>query len=761
MVPPFKKPRLDEPQLFYLGTSGLDELADGRIKHGEVVLPFHSQVLATQSSVLRDLFRSLCTTKDPAIGAEMIELETPFKDFALEEVIFFLRFVYHTIDATAANFELAAAHAPGVIRLAHSLDVSGLLMAAADEYVGYEMTGTEAALNWLPLAETCGLENAWSHGIRVLAVDLLNGEGGSHGAHVAVRELSSVLSQDSILAVLAAVASASRKTSLLSEFDVPAASLLAHWRAADLQPGDGEYTYILTEFSKQQSPMLSPEFEAAGYTWRLQVELDDDKLGLHLLSSTATSFPIVYTLKLINQLTGEVYSQATSDTFADNDLGGFTSFIELNVLRFIPGYIVDDTVEFRVDISTHDYASAVPPWRLRRATTSAARYGASFKKPRLDEPQLFYLGTSGLDELADGRIRHGEVVLPFHSQVLATQSSVLRDLFRSLRTTKDPAVGAEMIELETPFKDFTLEEVVYFLWFVYCTIDATAANFRLASAHAPGVIRLAHFLSVAGPLMAAANKFIGKKMTSIEAALKWLPLTETCHLHHAWSLGIRVLAVDLSTGNGGFHTAHVAVQKLSSTLSKCSFAAVIAAVATACRSSDRAVPSADLLAHWKAADLQPGDGEYTYNLTEFSKLSSPVLCPEFEAAGYKWQLRVKLDDDKVGFFLLSSTATSFPISYTLELLDQVGAFYGWFRFAFICLQEWLSSPIVLHPDMQLTGEVYSRGIDRRTFAKPTGWGFSSFVELKDLRSTPGYIVDDTVQFRVRISLDDYTLRTND
>jgi hypothetical protein len=74
MVPPFKKPRLDEPQLFYLGTSGLDELADGRIKHGEVVLPFHSQVLATQSSVLRDLFRSLRTTKDPAVGAEMIEV---------------------------------------------------------------------------------------------------------------------------------------------------------------------------------------------------------------------------------------------------------------------------------------------------------------------------------------------------------------------------------------------------------------------------------------------------------------------------------------------------------------------------------------------------------------------------------------------------------------------------------------------------------------------------------------------------------------
>ncbi|KAI3436692.1 hypothetical protein D9Q98_006107 [Chlorella vulgaris] len=280
MVPPFKKPRLDEPQLFYLGTSGLDELADGRIKHGEVVLPFHSQVLATQSSVLRDLFRSLRTTKDPAVGAEMIELETPFKDFALEEVIFFLRFVYHTIDATAANFELAAAHAPGVIRLAHSLDVSGLLMAAADEYVGSEMT----------------------------------------------------------------------------DFDVPAASLLAHWRAADLQPGDGEYTYILTEFSKQQSPMLSPEFEAAGYTWRLQVELDDDKLGLYLKAVTATSFQISYTLELLNQLSGKVCSKPTSRRTFKSDIltWGHNPFIDLNVLRSTPGYIVDDTVKLRVRISVDD-----------------------------------------------------------------------------------------------------------------------------------------------------------------------------------------------------------------------------------------------------------------------------------------------------------------------------------------------------------------------------------------------------------------------
>ncbi len=96
-----------------------------------------------------------------------------------------------------------------------------------------------------------------------------------------------------------------------------------------------------------------------------------------------------------------------------------------------------------------------------------------------------------------------------------------------------------VLQLESPFHDFSLEEVLYFLRFVYQFIDANPSNLKAAAAHVPGIIRLAHSLNVAGPLMAAADKFIGRKMTSIEAALKWLPLTETCDLHHAWSLGIR------------------------------------------------------------------------------------------------------------------------------------------------------------------------------------------------------------------------------
>ncbi|KAI3436685.1 hypothetical protein D9Q98_006100 [Chlorella vulgaris] len=164
-------------------------------------------------------------------------------------------------------------------------------------------------------------------------------------------ELSSILSQDSILAVLAAVASACRKVSFLSSSDVPPANLLATWKAADLQPGDGEYTYILTQFSKQQSPMLSPEFEAAGYQWRLQAHVKNDKLRMYLLSSTATSFQVAFTLDLLNQLSGKMYSKTGSDTFGDNDFWGFSSLIELSVLRSTPGYTVDDRVMFRVRFS--------------------------------------------------------------------------------------------------------------------------------------------------------------------------------------------------------------------------------------------------------------------------------------------------------------------------------------------------------------------------------------------------------------------------
>jgi len=49
-------------------------------------------------------------------------------------------------------------------------------------------------------------------------------------------------------------------------------------------------------------------------------------------------------------------------------------------------------------------------------------------------PAAFYLGETGMEDLADVAIKHGKLELPAHSQVLAMNSAVLRDLFRSLRS---------------------------------------------------------------------------------------------------------------------------------------------------------------------------------------------------------------------------------------------------------------------------------------------------------------------------------------
>ncbi|KAL4857924.1 hypothetical protein ACK3TF_001899 [Chlorella vulgaris] len=333
MMPPFTELCMEEPQLFHLGSSGLDELADGRIKHGKVVLPFHSQILAAQSSVLRDL------------------LKTPFKDFALAEVVYFLRLIYRTTDATAANLKCAAAYAPGIIRLAHSLDLW--------------------MIKWLPVTETCGLKRAWSFGIRrvqplaaarlthqlafacrALAVDMATGTSGSHAAHVAVQKLLTTLSQDSFAAVLAVVAAACRKTSTVSAGDVPDADLLAHWKAANLQPGDGEYVVVSTKIRIQQPAMESSSFEAVGYKWQLSVRLEGHDVWLHLKACTPTAFHMAYELDVINQLDGTVYAEPSRRRTSPTPSSGFMfSRCIGHDLRNTPGYVVDDAIKVRVRIS--------------------------------------------------------------------------------------------------------------------------------------------------------------------------------------------------------------------------------------------------------------------------------------------------------------------------------------------------------------------------------------------------------------------------
>lgn len=95
------------------------------------------------------------------------QLESPFSQHSLAEVVLTLRFLYHPGDATRASLKAAAAHVGGVVRLAHALDVRGPLLPAAEEYLAARVDGSAAdALAWLPVAEACGLRTAWARGVR-------------------------------------------------------------------------------------------------------------------------------------------------------------------------------------------------------------------------------------------------------------------------------------------------------------------------------------------------------------------------------------------------------------------------------------------------------------------------------------------------------------------------------------------------------------------------------------------------------------------
>ena len=74
---------------------------------------------------------------------------------------------YHSQDATTANLDAVAEHAEGIIRLAHALDMTGPLLPAAESFGGARMERSAgSALQWLPVAEACGLQMARARGIR-------------------------------------------------------------------------------------------------------------------------------------------------------------------------------------------------------------------------------------------------------------------------------------------------------------------------------------------------------------------------------------------------------------------------------------------------------------------------------------------------------------------------------------------------------------------------------------------------------------------
>ncbi|KAL4458297.1 hypothetical protein ABPG75_013162 [Micractinium tetrahymenae] len=226
---------------------------------------------------------------------------------------------------------------------------------------------------------------------------------------------------------------------------------------------------------------------------------------------------------------------------------------------------------------------------------------ASFNPATIDwaDPASFYLGDPELAQLADVTIKHSGLELPAHAAVLALQSTVLKDLFCSLRVPASPGAKRKHEELETPFTSHSLQAVVFLLHL--CYTEAKPAAFEAALPHLSGIARLAHSLDAAR-VLAGIDRFLAGRVSNQQAALEWLPLAEACQLEAAWAAGVRTLAKGMISSYGSCVNSAVDCLKLEH-LSQNIQSAVLAAVVTAVRNlpdSSKAaaatkVPSAALL----------------------------------------------------------------------------------------------------------------------------------------------------------------------
>lgn len=97
--------------------------------------------------------------------AQTLELESPFSDYSLQEVVFCLRFLYSPADITPDNLAAVEQHALGAARLAHALNAPNMLRAL-DAALVSRMEDEEAALRWLPVGDACQMSAALGQGIR-------------------------------------------------------------------------------------------------------------------------------------------------------------------------------------------------------------------------------------------------------------------------------------------------------------------------------------------------------------------------------------------------------------------------------------------------------------------------------------------------------------------------------------------------------------------------------------------------------------------
>lgn len=360
------------PEQFYMPDSSLAALTDSfAVVEGSTRFPLHSQVLSTQSTVLRELFVS--ARGEGGAGAQaMPDLSAAFEGSNVEDAALLLRLVYCPEESCSSSFAAlaSAGRLEGVARLADKLDMPRLLRSLERYLTGLasrlaaEHGGLEELLGALRVALACRFAAAQDSCLEGLA-DRIAAAGPCWppGLAEALQAMdSSVLTQLLRKTGLRALGSIYRPASI---FDV---------RTAADGDAPGGFAYCLHAFSTHHDTepggIYSPWAEVGGFRWRLNIYPDGkgDSKGTHLAvflymdsihaeHTRGVSGVVCHFRTLVvdqRGAAGQDYEVASSnpDTFThDAENWGRTRFMPLAELRRRDrAYLAHDRLILRVEL---------------------------------------------------------------------------------------------------------------------------------------------------------------------------------------------------------------------------------------------------------------------------------------------------------------------------------------------------------------------------------------------------------------------------
>ncbi|GAB4824264.1 hypothetical protein N2152v2_011310 [Parachlorella kessleri] len=431
-------------------------------------LPLHSQVLAMQSSVLRDVF--LTHQESGQQGAANLSLL--FSGHTQLEVGLLLRWMYSPQLATVDALAEQHTSLPAVMRLADKLGASGLVQTLSKYYVADDSpAGPGELLDFVCMAERCSLRGLHTQGLEALS-QRLKMTADPWGPSAAAAELAAC-GAEPLLGLLSG----------LLEGHPPggprrAAEVLE--LAEQQQPGGSfGFTWALRGFSERQGEVVSPWVTLAGRQWRLSAfpQGNGSGAGTHLsvflYCNMAGAGPELKldpqaSITILDQLGPGIFSSSSEEgeeeegaglrrelldgsrEFAsDNEHWGRNQFVALEELRRRDrGYLLEDRLVMRVEISLREPVGgglappmtplAVDPAQPELYTILYLLYPMFNPAGSLEsvdgglappvtplavdphQPELCYMPAffSG-PQLADAALSIGGVALPLHSQLLA------------------------------------------------------------------------------------------------------------------------------------------------------------------------------------------------------------------------------------------------------------------------------------------------------------------------------------------------------